>query len=92
MKITIKYFGFFEDLVDRTEETMGIEGDDFRVQDLLTLLSAKYGAKFTDTLIDAVTRERKEDCVFLLNNRRAELDQRIEDGDVVYFLPFLAGG
>jgi len=92
MNIKVKYFGFFEDLVGRKEEVIGLTSDNFCVWDLINLLSEKYGIKFKNTLINSETKQLREGCILLLNNMKGNLDQRIEDGDTIYLLPVLAGG
>lgn len=92
MKIKVKYFAFFKDLVGQNEEVVELNQGDFCVRDLIHLLSEKYGATFNTTLINTQTNQVREGCVLLLNNTKGDLDQRIKDRDVISLLPILAGG
>lgn len=92
MNIKVKYFGLFEDLAGRSEDVIELEHDNLFIEDLINLLSEKYGAKFRNTLIDSKTKQLKEGCILFLNNMKGNLDQPIKDGDILYLLPILAGG
>ncbi len=92
MEIELKYFGFFEDLTGRKEESFGFAGDVLCVRDVISRLSEKYGALFRDTLINPDTSQIREGCVLMLNDRKGHLEDEIRNGDAVSLLPVLAGG
>ena len=92
MNIKLRYFGFFQDLVGRKEESRVFMKDNLRVGDVIHFLSEIYGTQFIDTLINPETNQIREGCVLLLNDMKGHLDEGIRDGDVISMLPVLAGG
>jgi molybdopterin converting factor small subunit len=92
MDIKLKYFGFFENLAGRKEESLGFTRDVLRVRDVITYLSEKHGTPFRNTLMNPDTNQIREGCVLLLNDIKGCLDDEIENGDVISLLPVLAGG
>lgn len=92
MEIKLRYFGFFNDLVDRKEESLGFTKHDMRIREVIYLLSEKYGTTLANTLIDPNTDQVREGCVLLLNDVKGHLEDEIKDGDVISMLPVLAGG
>ena len=92
MNIKLRYFGFFEDITGRKEESLGFTKDNLCVGDVIYLLSEKYGTPFINTLINPNTNQIREGCILLLNDTKGYLGEQINDGDVISMLPVLAGG
>jgi len=92
VNIKLKYFGFFQDLIGRKEEIVGLTNDNSSVEDVIHLLSEKYGTPFINTLINPNTNQIREGCILLLNDTKGYWGEQINDGDVISMLPVLAGG
>jgi MoaD family protein len=92
MQIKLRYFGFFEDLAGRKEESLGFTKGNMRIGDIINILSEKYGTPFIKTLINPNTNQIREGCILLLNDTKGYLGEQIKDGDVISMLPVLAGG
>ncbi len=92
MRVKIKYFAFFKDITNIGEEVFELEGDEYPLKNVVEYVSRKYGSKFENIIINPRTNEYREGVVILFNEFKAHRDQKVSDGDVISFLPLLAGG
>ena len=94
MKIEVKFFTNLRELtgkkVDKLEISYAIT-----VDELITLLSNKYGKKFKEYIYDK-KGELQGFLSFLVNGRNINImqgfDTKLEEGDVVAILPPVGGG
>jgi len=81
MKINVKYFAFYEDLLDRKEEQVEV-GEGATVADLFNHVMRQY--EFKDRLSTST--------LFAVNQAYVPRDCLLKNGDEVAFIPPVAGG
>ena len=59
MKVTVKFFTTLREITQKREEEIQLSSA-ATVEELLKILSKKYGRKFTDYVYDSVSIERKK--------------------------------
>jgi hypothetical protein len=74
------------------EETLQLKEADYDLQGILDVLCTYHGSEFKTLLINPRNKKYREDFVILLNGLRCDLHQKIKSGDIISFLPILAGG
>jgi molybdopterin converting factor small subunit len=79
-------------LVGHNEDVIEVERSSFFLADLTNLLSERYGTKFRNRLINPGNGQPRQDYVLLVKNNAGNFDAKLDDGDIVYLLPVLAGG
>ncbi|MCI4435114.1 MAG: MoaD/ThiS family protein [Thermoplasmata archaeon] len=78
MKIKVKYFGLYRDLVGKMEESL--EGDFYRLSDLISYLEKKY------------TDFKRDYLVISINYKYVENDENLKDGDEIAIMSPVSGG
>lgn len=96
MRVKIEYLGHIKEIVGggRIEE-VEIK-DDAVVEDLLTLLSEKYGEPFRKAIYEPKMADVKSNFVVTVNgyllNQLHGVQTRLENGDCVILMPIVSGG
>jgi MoaD family protein len=92
--VKIQYFAFVRELVNLREETFDVP-DGANVRNLLDLLTAKYGNKLKEYLLDDNGNPR-EYLQFLLNEKSiSQIDgfaTVLRDGSTIAIIPPVGGG
>jgi MoaD family protein len=94
LKVKIQYFASVRELVNLREETVDIPAG-ANVRNLLDLLTAKYGNKLKEYLLDG-TGNPREYLQFLLNEKSiSQIDgfaTLLRDGSTIAIIPPVGGG
>ena len=90
MNIKLIYDSLFFDVTRRHEEVVTVETA--TVDNLIELLSRRYGQAFKDTIIDPYTHSPKPQVTILVNGHHQAWDAPIPDSAEVAFLVPIAGG
>jgi MoaD family protein len=85
------------EIVNRKEETFEFpEGEKVTVDNVLKILSQRYGKRFVEYVYDGKTGEVRGFLQLLVNGKSAStlngLQTELEDGDVLAILPPVGGG
>lgn len=81
MIVKFKYLGLQNDKIENEVEKVEIENN-ADIQKLIINIKKIY----------ELSDEFFKGCSFMINNRRADLDAKIEDGDYVLIMKALGGG
>jgi len=95
MRVIVRYFAYIRDLVRNTREETVELSDNATLEDLLVILSNKYGKRFWEYVIEERENRKviKEHVVILINGKSTEnLEMKLKDGDSIALMPFLGGG
>ena len=97
MKISVRFFTSFRELVGKREESLEFSEDSkVTLDEALRLLSSKHGKSFVDYVYDPSTCKVKGFLQFLINGKSAAslggLQTQLKDGDVLAILPPVGGG
>lgn len=94
MEVTIRYFTLLRNLTGTREERLAV-GEDQTIEDILGILSKKYGKEFEDYVLSGRDR-RGLRVLFFLDGRNIEgldgLKTKLRAGSVVALMPPVAGG
>ena len=94
MKIEVKFFTSLREITGKKVDEIQLQSV-ITVEELLTLLSEKYGKKFRDYIYDKEGKI-KGFMSFILNgkniNNMQGLHTKLQDGDVIAFIPPIGGG
>ena len=94
MKVEVKFFTSLREITGKKVDTIQLQ-DAITVNELVKMLSEKYGKKFREYIYDkdGVTQEFLS---FLVNgkniNKMQGFDTKLEDQDVIAILPPVGGG
>ena len=96
MRISIKGFLTLKKVMD-AQATFDFEGECLTVNDLLHILSAKYGEDFRKMIFDPETHALSRHIRILVNGRHCshlpgKLNTQLHEGDAVFLFPPIAGG
>jgi len=94
MKVTVKFFTTLREITQKREEEIQLSSA-ATVEELLKILSKKYGNRFTDYVYDEKKNVRSH-LQFLLNGRNITILQglktKLVEGDKVAIIPPVGGG
>jgi len=94
MKVEVKFFTSLREITGKKVDEVQLQNV-ITVEELLTLLSEKYGKKFREYIYNK-KGEPQEFLSFLVNgtniNNIKGFDIKLKDGDVVAILPPVGGG
>ena len=94
MKVTVKFFTALREITQKREEEMELPSTT-TVEELLEILSKKYGRRFTDYVYDENKNVRSH-LQFLVNGRNTTIPQgfkaKLVEGDKVAIIPPVGGG
>ena len=94
MKVEVKFFTSLREITGKKVDTIQLQ-DAITVNELVKMLSEKYGKKFREYIYDkdGLTQEFLS---FLVNgkniNKMQGFDTKLEDQDVIAILPPVGGG
>jgi len=80
MTITLKYFGSLVDITQKKEETFSVDENNMLVSFLKTKMETTY------------EELKNTNYSIAVNQKLSSLDNKINDQDVIAFLPPFAGG
>jgi molybdopterin synthase sulfur carrier subunit len=94
MEVTVRYFTLLRNLTGKREEQLSAK-EDCTIEDILGLLSKKYGSEFEEYVHSG--RERRGlRVLFFLDGRNIEgldgLKTKLRAGSVLALMPPVAGG
>jgi sulfur-carrier protein len=97
MQVKVRLFTSLREIVGKREETLSFpEGNRINVEEVLKVLSGKYGQPFTEYVYEAKTGQPKGFLQFLINGNSATtlngLKTELKEGDVLAILPPVGGG
>ena len=94
LKIRVQAYAALGEIIGSTK--VDVETSAQTVGDLIDVLTVTYGAAFQAHVIDAQTKTLRRSYRILVNGRNIEtltrLQTPLQDGDIVYFFPPVAGG
>jgi len=94
MKVTVKFFTALREITQKREEEIELPST-ATVEELLEILSKKYGRKFVDYVYDEKNNVRSH-LQFLVNGRNTTILQgfktKLVEGDKVAIIPPVGGG
>lgn len=94
MRVTIKYFTTLREITQRREEEVELNSS-IKVEDLIQLLSKKYGTRFRKYVYDEMDKV-KSHFKIVINGTITTLSQglkkSLEDHDEVSMIPPVGGG
>lgn len=96
MKVKVEYLGHVKKVTgNKRVEEVEIKGK-ATVADLLTALSEKYGAPFTDAIYEPKAADVKSNFIATVNgyllNQLDGVQTRLKDRDHVVLMPIVSGG
>jgi MoaD family protein len=89
-QIKASYFGLFQDMTQRRQDILQFERP--VLGNLLRELEARYGRRFTESVVDPQTNDLQSGVMVLVNGRRLDFSAPLQDGDEVAFMIAMAGG
>jgi molybdopterin synthase sulfur carrier subunit len=94
MKIKVKFFTSLRDITDKKVDEIQLKSI-ITVEELLTLLSEKYGKKFREYIYNK--KGKVQDFLsFLVNGKNINnlqgFDTKLKEGDIIAILPPVGGG
>lgn len=93
MKITVKYFAALREIVGKKEELLELDGD-LTVENLLEILSNKYGEEFQEYIYDE--GRLRENLQFLIDGKSIStakgIKTRLHDSAQFVIIPPVGGG
>ena len=87
LRVTVKFFGIFSELARTRKEELEFEGK--TLQDLVGLMSSKYGRKFRDRVQG---RTDGPEVIFAVNGKISDRDVALDDGDEILVSYPVGGG
>ncbi len=94
MKITVKYFAALREIVGKREDLLELDAD-LTVENLLKILSNKYGREFQDYIYDKEDRIR-ENLQFLVDGKSIStakgIRTKLHDSSQFVIIPPVGGG
>jgi len=94
LKITVKYYAMLSNLMGIREDSLDVREP--TVKGVIEDMTRKHGQKFLEYLIDSKTGDLRYGLMILVNNKSIHylngLNTRLKEGDVVAFIPAVAGG
>ena len=94
MKVEVKFFTSLRDITGKKADEMQLQSV-ITVEELLTLLSEKYGKKFTEYIYNK--KGKVQDFLsFLVNGKNINVlqgfDTELKQGDTIAIIPPVGGG
>ena len=94
MKVEVKFFTYLREITGKKVDEIQLQNI-VTVDELVTLLSEKYGKNFRDYIYNK-KGEVQEFLSFLVNGKNINimqgLDTKLEEGNVIAILPPIGGG
>jgi MoaD family protein len=95
MRVLVKHFATVREIVGKKEESIEVE-DGITVENLLKILSERYGQQFADYVFDRETGLPREHLQFLIDGKSATslegLKTKIPNGCQFAIIPPVGGG
>lgn len=94
MKVKMKYFASLRELIGISEEEYELQ-EGTTLKDLILKHVPERHKEIADEWINEVNKiisGEKEGYVFIVNGDRADLDRKLNEGDVAALLPPVGGG
>jgi sulfur-carrier protein len=97
LQIGVRFFTVLREITQKKEETLEFpEGEKVTVENVLCLLSNKYGMPFKEYVYDIKTQEVKAFLQFFINGQSASAmkgkGSELKNGDVLAIVPPVGGG
>jgi MoaD family protein len=93
-KITVRFLANLKLITHKYEEELEIQGQSLR--DVINLVSIKYGGTLLGRIMNLETGKPLPHMMILVNGIDLrlldDLDTKVNDGDIVAFVPPIAGG
>ena len=94
MKVEVKFFTSLREITGKKADEIQLQSV-ITIEELLTLLSDKYGKKFTEYIYDK--KGKVQDFLsFLVNGRNINVlqgfDTELKQGDIIAIIPPVGGG
>ena len=95
MRVKVKFFASIREITGKKEEDVEVP-DNTTVEELIEILSSKYGREFSDYVYDERTGKPRDHLQFLIDGRSAStlqgLKTRLRDGCNFAIIPPVGGG
>jgi MoaD family protein len=97
VEVKVRFFTTLREIIGKREENFSLPEDEtVTVEKILTLLSQKYGAPFTDYVYDPKTGHPRSFLQVLVNGASTQpllgTKTPLSNGDVLAILPPVGGG
>ena len=97
VEVKVRFFTVLREIIGKREEVFSFPDDEtVTIETLLTLLSRKYGAAFTDYVYDPQSGQPRGFLQFLVNGASIQpligIRTPLNNGDVLAILPPVGGG
>ena len=94
MKVEVKFFTSLREITGKKADEIQLQSV-ITIEELLTLLSDKYGKKFTE-YINNKEGKVQDFLSFLVNGRNINVlqgfDTKLKEGDIIAIIPPVGGG
>jgi MoaD family protein len=95
LKINIKFFAYLREIVGKKEIELEVD-DHLDVENLLKVLSSKFGEEFSRYIVDDKTGKPRSYLQYLIDGRSAStlhgLKTELHDGSSFAIIPPVGGG